>query len=626
MTNTSLRRREPASEISHHGRTVSVPALVDSWVAEGIISPAQGDEIKARSEEVPVTAVSTDRRAQRASLAIEALGYLGGAIVLVGTMSLVAQLWDEISTAVRLALVCAAAVGLLASGFAVPTRLRDVGTRLTAVLWLAATAATFGFLRVLGSEVMDLAGQDLVLLTSCGTSLVAVALWSIRPTPLQQVAMMTTLMLTAAAAIADFVSADSLPGLGVWSVGAVWAGLGWMRLLSPRRLALTAGAVATVVGASMTSAEDAGTVLALATTAGILVAAVVMRDLVLLAVGAVAALLVLPAAVSRWFPDTLAAPVALLVVGAGLVCAAIWTAHRGLTADRDAWQRHQPGTPSVRHSVPQQRRQELSGKSPVVSGAGVMTLVAAVTAAAAAAVGLAAESAYDASAATTQMLRGYDLVTLVLVVPLLTASRPWTERLLLLRSGLLAYLVYSYLFAAMTGGLGVAFLVDVVVASASTFALVLTLAGLNASPPERPGSGARVSAVVLGVLALSLGAMWLTAAVHAAATGEVPQGSALVESDLTVRLGIMLDLWLLVPLYALSAVLLWRHLSWGRVLGLLAVISGLLHQLSYLCALAFQAGAEVPGARAFDPFEPIIVIGYLVALVPMIKPRSATAP
>jgi hypothetical protein len=56
------------------------------------------------------------------------------------------------------------------------------------------------------------------------------------------------------------------------------------------------------------------------------------------------------------------------------------------------------------------------------------------------------------------------------------------------------------------------------------------------------------------------------------------------------------------------------------------VVSGLLHQLSYLCALAFQAGAEVPGARAFDPFEPIIVIGYLVALVPMIKPRSATAP
>jgi uncharacterized membrane protein len=338
MTNISLRRRESTSDIADSHRLMPVSALVDEWVTEGIVSPEQANQIKTRCEGVSLAAVPSAHHAQGAPLAIEALGYLGGIIVLVGTMSLVAQFWDEISTSARLVLVGAVSAGLVAGGFAVPRRLREVGARLRAVLWLAATAATFGFLALVGSELMDLAGQDLVLLASGGTALAAVVLWALGPTPIQQVAMMITLMLTAAAAIADFASADSLPGLGVWGVGAVWVALGWMKVLRPRRLALTAGAGAMVVGAMITSVEDAGTILALATTAAIIVCAVALRDLILLAVGAAAALLVLPAAVSKWFPDSLAAPLALLVVGTCLVCAALWTAHRRAETD------HQPRT------------------------------------------------------------------------------------------------------------------------------------------------------------------------------------------------------------------------------------------------------------------------------------------
>jgi len=327
MTNTTLRRRESTPATPEAGRPMTVTALVDDWVAEGILSPEQADRIKTRCHGVELS-VLPSRHAPTASLAIEALSYLGGAIIVVGALSLVAQYWDGLTTVMRLVIVGAACVGLLASGFAVPDRLQDAAARLRAVLWLAATAATFGFLALLASDVLDLGGHDLLLVASSGTALMAGALWVLRPAPVQQLAMMVTLMIAAGFAIADFVSTVSLPGLGVWGVAAVWVALGWRQVLRPRRLAVTAGAAAMVVGAMITSTEDAGIVLALATTAAIVAAAMASRDLVLLAVGAVAALVVLPTAVSTWFPDTLAAPMALLAVGACLVFAAIWTSRR----------------------------------------------------------------------------------------------------------------------------------------------------------------------------------------------------------------------------------------------------------------------------------------------------------
>jgi hypothetical protein len=38
-----------------------------------------------------------------------------------------------------------------------------------------------------------------------------------------------------------------------------------------------------------------------------------------------------------------------------------------------------------------------------------------------------------------------------------------------------------------------------------------------------------------------------------------------------------------------------------------------LHQLSYVVAMPFQVAADVSGAVAFDPGEPVIVLVYLTA-------------
>jgi hypothetical protein len=102
-------------------------------------------------------------------------------------------------------------------------------------------------------------------------------------------------------------------------------------------------------------------------------------------------------------------------------------------------------------------------------------------------------------------------------------------------------------------------------------------------------------------------------------TGDVPTGSRLVETDTIVHLGMALDLTLLVPLYAAAAVLLWRRAPWGYALAGLALMAGVIHQVSYLVAMPFQVAADVPGAVAFDPGEPVIVLLYLAASVLLLR-------
>ena len=82
---------------------------------------------------------------------------------------------------------------------------------------------------------------------------------------------------------------------------------------------------------------------------------------------------------------------------------------------------------------------------------------------------------------------------------------------------------------------------------------------------------------------------------------------------MVVHLGIALDLALLVPAYLLAAVLLWRAVPVGYVLAAVMLVSGMLHQVSYMVALPFQAAAGVPGSVAFDPMEPFIALLYLLA-------------
>jgi hypothetical protein len=245
--------------------------------------------------------------------------------------------------------------------------------------------------------------------------------------------------------------------------------------------------------------------------------------------------------------------------------------------------------------------------------------------------GLFVDGLYRDPRSTSSMLRAYDLVTLVIVAPSLAVGaigvRRGSTRLMLLWLGMLAATVYTYAYYLFEAALSDAFLLHVAVFSTALFALVLGLWAVDAQSigerfsrktPRRWISG------FLALLAAGLGGLWLLAAAQFALTDRVPVGSALVETDSLVKLGMALDLSLLVPGYAVASVLLWRRSAWGYVLGAIVLTSGVAHQIGYMVALPYQVAAGVPGATPFDPGEPVIAAGFLLAAAALLasaRPR-----
>jgi Predicted membrane protein (DUF2157) len=313
--------------------------LVERWVAGGLITREQAERIYAEEHlrppvrpptpEVTVTplvAKSGPGPSPRASLVTEALGYLGGVLILVATVVITARYWDELALAVRLGLAVAAGGLLLAAGLAVPERLGEAGRRLQAVLWLASTGAFAGFLALIAVEVFDWADADVALFTAGGTAVYAGALLVYRRNGLQQMAVFGALVATAASAAGHLEGAEeAAPGLAVWGVGLVWLTLAWGGLLAPRQVAYVLGSIGAVFGAQATMGTGWGHVLALATVAGLVGTAVLIGNLVVLGIGAVGALMILPATIVYYFPGALAAPLALLAAGVLLVVAALRT-------------------------------------------------------------------------------------------------------------------------------------------------------------------------------------------------------------------------------------------------------------------------------------------------------------
>ena len=264
--------------------------------------------------------------------------------------------------------------------------------------------------------------------------------------------------------------------------------------------------------------------------------------------------------------------------------------------------------------------------------ANLWTAAALVLALGASLAGLLFDGVYTGEAPTAAMLRGYDLATAVLVAPALGIA-VWTSRrgsagAEVVSASLLAYLTYTYAYYLFGTGFNDLLLLHAAVVATGVVALALQLTALDvAAVANRLGSGARVrgAAVVLGILAVALGGMWVYFALRNAVTGDVPAGSRLVETDTVVHLGMALDLSLLVPLYAAAAYLLWRRAAWGFVLGTIALLAGVLHQVSYLVAMPFQVAADIPDAVSFDPGEPVIVLLYLLGFFLLVR-RPKTGP
>lgn len=296
---------------------------LDRWTAAGLISAEQAERILTAEG-----ASALPERDGRVSLVAEGLGYVGGVLVLVAAGTIAGRYWTELGDAGQLALVFGASVLLLAVGALLPTRLGAAGSRLRSVSWLIGLVL-FGTGFALLADDLELPGDTAALITGAASALLALPLWWRQRSILQQAGVLAALALTVGAAAAHLpYDGEEVAGIAIWGLGLAWVLLGWSEVITPWLAASILGGVPVLIGASLTLGTDWGIWAMVGFGALLIVAGMFVHDLVLLAVGSVAVLIAVPVLLDRFFPDTLAAPLGVLIVGGLLVAAGVVTARR----------------------------------------------------------------------------------------------------------------------------------------------------------------------------------------------------------------------------------------------------------------------------------------------------------
>lgn len=256
----------------------------DEWVAAGLLTSEQvgaiGEYERTRLQgesdaDAPAAAeVAPNESARRAlSGAVpEALGYLGGLLVLGGSVALLGRVWEDIVWGGRVAIAAVAAVLLGLGGAFTDERVSAARARLRAVLWTGSTAGTGIAIGLAAAEgITEVAARTVVLLTALGVGIHAGALWAGRSRPLQLTVHLIAWPVVIGSAVAHVVSTSG-QGLAIWVVGAVLAWLGLYLIGRCAVLWVLIGAGAALVGAGFVATARAGIGLgfALATALGLL--------------------------------------------------------------------------------------------------------------------------------------------------------------------------------------------------------------------------------------------------------------------------------------------------------------------------------------------------------------------
>ena len=288
---------------------------------------AEGMNTKLSVEEAPATAPEP-AAVPRAALLAEAIGYAGGALVIVAGTYLAGELWRNIPTGAALALAAVASVALGAAGAALRTPGSPPARRLRSVLWLLSTASLAAFMGILGNQVWQLSPAGTTMAAAAAAGVYGAAQWWRTRAVLQHLAVFASAAVLVGTAVAQLGLGNWALGLGIWTLSALWGGAVIRGYLPPRGAGFFAAGFGLLVGIQFAMDVPAGHLLALATVAGLLAGGVLLREVWLAGLGAVGVLLVVPQTAERYLPESAAAPLAVFVAGAVLVGSAVWLAKR----------------------------------------------------------------------------------------------------------------------------------------------------------------------------------------------------------------------------------------------------------------------------------------------------------
>jgi hypothetical protein len=258
----------------------------------------------------------------------------------------------------------------------------------------------------------------------------------------------------------------------------------------------------------------------------------------------------------------------------------------------------------------------------------VLSLLAAALAAAASGLGLLVPGIYRDPPAMIPALRGQDLVTLatlpVLVIAVF-AARGGSARGLLVALGVLGYLLYAAIGAAMAYTFNSLFLVYIAMLSVVAFALARLLASTDPAAIAAGFGGAvprRTLSLFLVVMAAmvafpELGQLW-----NAYRTGLVPE--IVARSGTSTSFVHALDLGFVAPLSVLAGILLWRRRAGGYLLATIMLVKAATMGLALLSMTWFSAREGYPVELGLSIVYGVIAAGGLAGTIWLLA-RGLTA-
>lgn len=215
---------------------------------------------------------------------------------------------------------------------------------------------------------------------------------------------------------------------------------------------------------------------------------------------------------------------------------------------------------------------------------------------------------YDTVSYSAQEV-GQDIVTLLIGLPLLIAgillARKGSLRGRLLLVGMLGYFLYTYASMCFLTAFNQLFLVYVALFSLALYGFILALSGLDPDEIKRRVTDRfprRTIATYFFTVAAFLALAWLKLVVPPMLRGTPPAG---LESAITMVIQ-ALDLGVIVPAAALTAVLLLQRRPWGYALSSVVLLKILTMGTALISMIVMQIKAGV----AIDP----VVSGFFALI------------
>ena len=297
---------------------------LDRWTAAGIIDGGQATRIES-AEQTGAGAGPEPARHGAVPLVAEVLGYLGAGIAISAGYVAVRQLWPAHPPSATLSFTGVTAILLTVIGAVLRTRGQPAYGRLRSVLWLLATLAGADFAAILAGQVLGLGDRGVLLTAAAAWAGLAVPLWWCGRSAVQHVVMFGGLVALLCAGLYQLDPSLTAAGYGtaIWVLSAIWGTAAWIGYSVPPAAGLAAASAGVLAGGTIAMGNPAGQALALLTVAGLLAIGVVTSRAIFTGFGAAGTLWVVPETANRYLPGTVAAPLAVVVVGLVLLTIAL---------------------------------------------------------------------------------------------------------------------------------------------------------------------------------------------------------------------------------------------------------------------------------------------------------------